>query len=160
MFDYFRKESFVFIESLIDHYTIPLNEYELGYYIFNGMKMFLYAIFTFRMYSAISVLNKVKISFEEYSRLKRGLPLCVFFTCLCVSSVFQFIFFHDFAKNTSSTLGLSTTLLTRSADLQYSTSFLFESIYLGSNKIYDHQDVSQAFIQKIEKNEDKIFKTI
>lgn len=157
IFGYFRVESQNFLELLSEYYIQPLSEYAMSYYLFSGIKIFVYAIFIFRMYSAISVLNRVKISFEEYSRSKRGFPLFLLFLALCAANYFQYQFFHDFSGNTESTLELSQVLTNRPADLKFAQSFLFESVYLGTVAHEKHHDILSYVSSRIEKSEDKIF---
>lgn len=99
------------------------------YYLFAAAKIFILLIFIFRMYRAISALNKLKISFEEYSKSKRGLILALLAIAIACSNGWQIMFFRDYAVNTTNTLALSTTLMNRHADLKYAEAFLLETIY-------------------------------
>ncbi|KAL4508072.1 hypothetical protein ABPG72_021445 [Tetrahymena utriculariae] len=159
IFTYYRKETDSFVSHMNDHYNSSLEEYFLKYYIFVGFKLFLYFILIFRMYSAISILNKVLISFEEYSISKRGFLLFLLFVIMIVSTVLQVQFFNEFGHNTSSTTSLSTSLINRYKDIQFASDYIFESVILGSVKIYDYNEVIQNVLSKVEQNDDRIYKT-
>lgn len=159
IFEYFRRESRQFLENLVEHYGSPLEDYAVAYYVFMPVKVLIYAMFIFRIFSAVSVINKVKISFEEYSITRRGLPLAILFFCLLSSNLYQLDTFKTLEKNTASTLSLAAGFINRSADLRYTAAFIFESAYFQTPKYDGVNDIIASEYSRIEKNEDRIFNT-